>query len=36
LSYQALGLARLVRLYDEWGKPAEAERWRKQSPPAGP
>ena len=24
------GLERLVKLYDEWGKPDEADEWRKQ------
>jgi hypothetical protein len=27
---------RLVRLYEAWGKPAEAEKWRKRLPPVAP
>jgi serine/threonine protein kinase len=26
---------RLIRLYERWNKPAEAERWRQKLPPAG-
>ena len=29
-------VARLVRLYEDWGKPAQAQTWKKQLPPAPP
>ncbi len=29
-------LNRIIQLYDAWGKPAEAEKWRKELPPAKP